>query len=118
MTLRPLPVPNESANPAGVAIAGIKTLILSGLSHILFTKAESKRFASLPSAEIVNISPAEDKGGDESCCRTWEKAAIPVLEVKATAAKSSRAASERKRRIEVVVGGVTSTITVGHQRGR
>lgn len=43
---------------------------------------------SFPRAEIVKVGPIGDKGGNSASAKACEKAEIPVLEVKAMAAKS------------------------------
>nr|GMD52336.1 histone deacetylase 19 [Ipomoea batatas] len=116
----PSPSPSASTSPVGVAIRGATTLILSGFSQILEMKDSSRSSRSLPRAEITKISPVGVKGYVPMLDRASEKAEIPVLEVKAMAEKSSRRGlgfGEIWARIEEIVCGVGSTMTVGHQRG-
>lgn len=68
---------------------------------------------------MVKNSPSGDKGGVSIPSKASAKAAIPVLEVNARAEKRRRGGlgGSRKRWTAEMVGGVGSTVTVGHQRG-
>lgn len=56
----------------------------------MIVSSSTKRSESLPRAEIVKVSPNVDNGGSSISVRAFEKAEMPVLEVKARAEKSSR----------------------------